>query len=82
MPSGRTRQKGLTFTASDIEPPSTAEVTQDAVKRLGGGQAVTTLEIADELGITRIGANSRLMRAAEAGLVVRVARAEWVVCGA
>ena len=45
---------------------------------LGATGAVTTLEIADEFGITRIGANSRLIRAAEAGLVVRVARAEWV----
>jgi len=49
---------------------------------LGGGKAVTTLEIADEFGITRIGANSRLIRASEAGLVVRVARAEWLPCGA
>ncbi len=59
-----------------------AEITRYAVWRQGGGTAVTTLEIADEFGITRIGANFRLIRAAEAGLVVRVVRAEWLAYGA
>ncbi len=69
-------------THDDAQPSADENLTRDAVKHLGGGKAVTTLEIADEFGITRIGANSRLIRATKAGLVVRVARAEWLACGA